>query len=117
MFGINIPNQMPYANRNIPYLEVFNITVNQDTVDLAAGRRVVPNPGMFFVRIPQSIPTGTTETLPVRLSLNGKARNITFFNGTNVTVADLTGTGVIQVFNDVENNILQLLSTPTPATT
>jgi hypothetical protein len=34
-----------------------------------------------------------------------------------VTVADLTGTGVLLVINDKFNGILQLLSTPAPATT
>ena len=115
--GINIPNQAPFANGNIPYLEVTNITVGTAAVDLALGYRRVPTPGVLLVRIPQSIPTGTTETLPVTLTLNGVTRNLTFFGGTQVTVADVMGTGVMQVFNDKYNGILQLLSTPAPATT
>jgi hypothetical protein len=53
----------------------------------------------------------------VTLTLNGNTRQLTFFGGSNVTVADLTGTGVLMVFNDKYNGILQLLSTPAPATT
>lgn len=116
MFGINIQNQPPYANGNVPYLEVTNITVGTAAVDLAMGYRRVPTPGKLIIRIPQSIPTGTTETLPVTLTLNGVTRQLTFFGGENVTVADVTGTGVLEVFNDKYNGILQLLSTPTPAT-
>ena len=117
MIGINMPNQMPFANGNIPYLEVNNITVGTAAVDLAMGFRQVPRTGIFFVRISQSIPAGTSEELPVTLTLNGNTRQLTFFGGQNVTVADLAGTGVLMVFNDKYNGILQLLSTPTPATT
>lgn len=117
MMGINVPNQMPFANGNIPYLEVTNITVGTAAVDLAMGFRQVPRTGILLVRVPQSIPAGTSEGLPVTLTLNGNTRQLTFFGGENVTVADVTGTGVLQVFNDKYNGILQLLSTPAPATT
>ena len=117
MMGINYPSQAPYANGNIPYIEVTNITVGTTAVDLALGYRRVPTPGVLLVRIPQGIPTGTTSTLPVTLTLNGVTRQLTFFGGTEVTAADVMGTGVLQVFNDKYNGILQLLSTPAPATT
>ena len=117
MMGINVQGQMLFANGNIPYLEVTNITVGTTTVDLAMGYRRVPATGILLVRIPQTIPPGTTETLPVTLTLNGNTRQLTFFGGGNVTVADVAGTGVLQVFNDKYNGILQLLSTPAPATT
>jgi hypothetical protein len=117
MMGINVQGQMLFANGNIPYLEVTNITVGTATVDLAMGYRRVPATGILLVRIPQTIPAGTTETLPVTLTLNGNTRQLTFFGGENVTVADVAGTGVLQVFNDKYNGILQLLSTPATATT
>jgi hypothetical protein len=117
MMGINIPNQAPFANGNIPYLEVTNITVGTAAVDLAMGYRRVPTPGILLIRIPQSIPAGTTGTLPVTLTLNGNTSQLTFFGGENVTVEDVTGTGVLMVLNDKYNGILQLMSTPAPATT
>lgn len=117
MMGINVQGQMLFANGSIPYLEVTNITVGTASVDLAMGYRRVPATGILLVRIPQTIPAGTTETLPVTLTLNGNTRQLTFFGGENVTVADVAGTGVLQVFNDKYNGILQLLSTPAPATT
>jgi hypothetical protein len=66
------------------------------------------------VNIADAIPTGTTGTLPVRLTLNGSTRNLTFFGGTNVTAADLTGTGVVTIFYDWYNGILQLTSPLAP---
>ena len=108
MMGVNIP----FVNGNIPYLNVTNITVGTQAVDLALGFRNIRPVGLMLVRISSAIPTGTTGTLPVTLTLNGNTRPLTFFNGTKVTVADLEGTGVLLVFNDKFNGILQLLSTP-----
>jgi hypothetical protein len=103
---------VPFVNGNIPYLNVTNVTVGTQAVDLALGFRNIRPVGLMLVRISSAIPTGTTGTLPVTLTLNGNTRPLTFFNGTAVTVADLEGTGVLLVFNDKFNGILQLLSTP-----
>lgn len=108
MMGFNVP----FVSGNIPYLNVTNITVGTQAVDLALGFRNIRPVGLMLVRISSAIPTGTTGTLPVTLTLNGNTRALTFFNGTEVTVADLEGTGVLLVFNDKFNGILQLLSTP-----
>ena len=97
----------------IPYLSTTNVTVGDTTVDLALGwmRRTLPPVGYFTVRITNAIPEGTTTTLPVTLTLNGITRPLTLFDGTAVTVADLIGgTGVLMVFNDKFNSILQLMS-------
>lgn len=97
----------------VPYLSTTNVTVSDTSVDLALGwrrDRLAPV-GYFTVRLADEIPAGTTTTLPVTLSLNGVTRNLTQYDGTAVTVADLIGsTGVILVFNDRFNNILQLMS-------
>ena len=87
-----------------PYLSSTNTTVGTATVDIALGshRRPLP-PGYFTVRIADAIPTGTTG--------NGITRTLTLFDGSPVTADDLIGgTGVITVFNDSENGILQLMS-------
>lgn len=97
----------------IPYLTSTNTTVSATTVDIALGwsRRPLPPVGYFTVRLENEIPAGTTTTLPVTLTLNGVTRNLTLFDGTAVTVADLIGgTGVFTVFNDRFNGILQLVS-------
>lgn len=94
----------------VSYLTSTNITVTDTAVDIALGFRRIQPVGYMTVRIATAIPDGTTGTLPVTLTLNGTARPLTFFDGTPVTAGDLTGTGVITVFNDRFNGILQLVS-------
>ena len=94
----------------VPYLTSTNITVTDTAVDIALGFRRIQPVGYLTVRIASAIPDGTTGTLPVTLTLNGTARPLTFFTGTPVTAADLVGTGVIEVFNDRFNSILQIMS-------
>lgn len=97
----------------IPYLSSSNTTVGTETVDIALGfiRRPLSPVGYFTVRVTNAIPAGTTATLPITLTLNGTTRALTLFDGTPVTVAELIGgTGVIAVFNDRFNGILQLVS-------
>lgn len=98
----------------IPYLRTSGITVGTETVDFSLGFRRIPAVGYLTINVADAIPTGTTGTLPVRFTLNGNTRNLTYFAGDNVTAADLTGTGVISVFYDWYNGILQLTS-PTSA--
>ena len=94
----------------IPYLSTTNVIVSDTTVDFALGFRRIQPVGYFTVRIQDSIPADTTGTLPVHLTLNGTSRALTFFDGTPVTAADITGTGIITVFNDRFNGILQITS-------
>lgn len=97
----------------IPYLRTANVSVSEESVDFALGFREIAPVGFLTIRITNGVPEGTTGTLPVRLTLNGISRNLTFFGGGNVTAADLTigsNTGVIVVFNDRFNGILQLVS-------
>lgn len=97
----------------IPYLATTNVTVGAESVDFALGFRRIEPVGVFSVRIASAIPTGTTATLPITLTLNGTSRPLTLLNGEAATVGDLTGTGVFLVFNDRFNGILQLISRTT----
>lgn len=100
----------------IPYLNVTNVTVGTESVDLALGFRRIQPVGYLTIRLATAIPADATTTLPVTLTLNGTTRNLTMYNGTQVTVADLIGgTGVITVFNDRFNGVLQLMSTAVTA--
>ena len=110
MFGWNVNTNV----NGIPYLRTDSVTVGTDTVDFALGFRRIPLVGYLTVNITDAIPTDATGTLPVRFTLNGNTRNLTFFGGTNVTVADLAGTGVITIFFDWYNGILQLVSPLAP---
>lgn len=98
----------------IPYLSVTNVTVGTESVDLALGFRRIQPVGYMTIRVATAIPADATTTLPVTLTLNGTTRSLTLYNGTQATVADLIGgTGVITVFNDRFNGILQLMSRTT----
>lgn len=94
----------------VPYLSTSNVTVTDTAISFALGFRRISPVGYFTVRIANAIPEGTTGTLPVNITLNGVTRALTFFDGTPVTAADITGTGVITVFNDRFNGILQITS-------
>ena len=99
-----------------PYLRTNSVTVGTDAVDFALGFRRIPPVGYLTVNIADAIPTDATGTLPVRFTLNGNTRALTFFGGASVTAADLAGTGIITIFYDWYNGILQLVSPLAPAT-
>lgn len=99
------------TQQGIPYMKTTNVTVLDTAVNLALGFRPIPRVGYFTVRLADAIPTGTTATLPITLTLNGISKPLTYFGGSAVTVASLTGTGVFLVFYDKFNGILQLMQT------
>ena len=111
---MNCNNSVITNMGGIPYISTTNTTVGTEAVDFALGfiRRPLPPVGYFTVRITNAIPTGTTGTLPITLTLNGSTRSLTNMDGTAVTAADITGTGVLLVFNDRFNGILQLMNVP-----
>lgn len=112
MFGcMNVTSNV----NGIPYLRTSSVSVGTDTVDFSLGFRRIPPVGYITINIADAIPTGTTGTLPVRFTLNGRTRNLTFFGGANVTAADLEGTGILTVFYDWYSGTLQAISL-SPAT-
>lgn len=111
MFGcVNITSNI----NGTPYLRTNSVTVGTEAVDFALGFRRIPAVGYLTVNIADAIPADATGTLPVRFTLNGNTRNLTFFGGTNVTAADLAGVGVITVFYDFFSGLLQLTSPLAP---
>lgn len=66
--------------------------------------------GTIFVNLQQAIPTGTTTTLPILFETNGTTQAVTKFNGAALTVADLAGTGVYQLWFERDTNTLQLMT-------
>lgn len=97
----------------IPYINSTNVTVGTEAVDIALGFRRIQPVGYFTVRMAAEIPTGTTGTLPVTLTLNGTTRALNLPNGTPVTAADLEAVSVFTVFNDRFNGLLTLMSRTT----
>ena len=97
----------------IPYINSTNVTVGTEAVDIALGFRRIQPVGYFTIRMDATIPTGTTGTLPVTLTLNGTTRALTLPNGTPVTVSDLENVLAFMVFNDRFNGLLLLMSRTT----
>ena len=112
MFGFNVSVTTNVSG--IPYISTNGVTVGEESVDFALGFRRVPKVGKIAIRVADAIPTGTTGTWPVRFTLNGNTRNLTFFGGSNVTAADLVGAGVIEAWLDWFNGIFQITSVLPP---
>lgn len=93
-----------------PYIANTQVVVGTDTVNIALGWRRIQPIGYFTIRMENMIPTGTTTTLPVTITLNGITRPLTLPNGTAVTVADILNVNVMQILNDKFNGILALMS-------
>ena len=94
----------------IPYLSSSNVTISTETVDIALGFRRIQPIGHLTIFIDDAVPTGTTGTLPVTITLNGTTRALTLPNGAPVTAAELIGVNIIDVFNDRFKGILALMS-------
>ena len=93
-----------------PYIANTQVVVGTDAVNIALGWRRIQPIGYFTIRMENAIPSGTTATLPITLTLNGVTRALTLPNGDAVTVADVLGTSILQVFNDKFNGLLVLTS-------
>ena len=64
----------------------------------------------IFVNLKQAIPTGTTGTLPILFETNGATHAVTKIKGAPLTVADVPGTGVVQLWFERDTNTLQLMT-------
>lgn len=101
-----------YININgIPTIEVRRIVVSDTSVvfQFRPDFDGTPFRGLLLVYMPEAIPTGTTTTLPVQFAMAGNTQTLTTAGGEDVTVADMTGTGVYLVYYDRFANILQLV--------
>lgn len=98
----------------IPALRTIGVTVSTTEVrfDFNSHRNVGrPFVGIIAVQLAQAIPTGTTTTLPVVFTTDGgNAANLTTYDGENVTVADIAGTGIYLVWVDSQSGTVQLLT-------
>ena len=104
-------NQIVATNAGgIPYIVSTNTTVGTENVNIALGIRRIQPVGYLTIIISDAVPTGTTTTLPVTLTLNDVTKSLTLPNGTAVTAEDLIGVNVITVFNDRTRGLLVLMS-------
>lgn len=107
---MNCFNNVTTNAGGIPYFSSTNTTIGTESIDIALGFRRIQPVGYFTVFIDDTIPTGTTATLPVTLTLNGTSRSLTLSDGTPVTAAELLGASLITVFNDRFKGLLVLTS-------
>lgn len=102
-----------YSNRNgIPRIETESVTVESSSVGFSVTSRNVFGDnfsGLILVKIKQSIPSGTTGTLPLTLTSASGVKNITTYDGENVTVADYKGVGIYIMYYDSNTGVLQLV--------
>lgn len=106
-----------YINVNvggIPAIRSLSVNVTTTDVKIAFNNhRNIGRPfrGLLIVNIAQAIPAGTTDTLPIVFtSDSGNDVNLTTYNGDNVTVADIPGTGIYLCWYESQTNTLQLLN-------
>ena len=103
-----------YVNRRgIPVLKTTGVTVNTADVVFSFPNHAFANSwyrGIVLVEWAQAVPAGTTGTLPVLFETNGQTKNLTTYNGANVTVSDIPGTGVFQLWYDKQTDTLQLMT-------
>lgn len=106
-----------YINVNvggIPAIRSLSVNVGTSDVKIAFNNhRNIGRPfrGIMVVNIAQQIPAGTTDTLPIVFTSDGgNDVNLTTYNGENVTVADITGTGIYLCWYESQTNTLQLLN-------
>lgn len=106
-----------YINVNqsgIPTLRSLSVSVGTTDVrfDFNNHRNVGrPFRGLLIVNLAQIIPAGTTDTLPIVFtSGGGNVASVTTFNGDQVTVADIPGTGIYIFWYESQTDSLQLLT-------
>ena len=109
-----LPRNINVNVNGIPALRSTSVNVSTTEVrfDFNSHRNVGrPFVGIIAVQLAQAIPAGTTTTLPVTFTTEGgNAANLTTFDGENVTVADVAGTGIYLVWVDTQSGTVQLLT-------
>lgn len=108
------PRPFTYVNQRGSVSIVSSaVTVNTDNVVFSFPNHAFARAwyqGTLFVRLGQSIPSGTTGTLPILFETNGVTQAVTKYDGEALTVADLPGTGVFQFWFDRSTNELQIMT-------
>jgi len=89
------------------------VTVGTDAVVFSFRNHAFVNAnyrGTVFVNLRQAIPSGTTTTLPVLFETNGVTQAVSKFGGAALTVADVAGTGVYELWFERDTNTLQMMT-------
>lgn len=109
-----LPLRINVNQLGIPTISSNSVTVGTTQVAFDFNNHPTvgqPFRGIVVVRLNQAIPAGTTTTLPITFTSDGaNTVNLVGFNGNNITVADLAGSGIYLVFVDGQSNTVQLLT-------
>lgn len=107
-------NPFTWVNRRgSAAIQSTGVAVNADNVVFTFANHAFASNwyrGSLFVSISQTIPTGTTGTLPIVFETNGATQPITKYGGEPLTVADLPGVGVYEFWFDRTTNTLQIMT-------
>lgn len=106
-FGWNPP--ITINTWGIPFIQSNGITVGTASVDISFDFRRLSSLGVVVLELTEAIPTDTTTTLPVRISMSGNTIPLTAFGGAAVTAGDLVGTGKILAVYDRFKGTLQVV--------
>lgn len=100
------------SNRTgIPRIATTGVSVGTDivTFTIPSNNAFYNNyNGLILFKMTQSIPTGTTSTLPIALTSNAGTKEVTVLGGGDWTVADFE-TGIHLMYFESESGTLQLL--------
>ena len=109
-----LPAYINVNREGIPAVKSLSVTVTTTEVQFNfnnhpnVGR---PFRGIIVVNLAQAIPAGTTATLPIVFTSEGSnPQTLTGYNGTPITVAGITGTGIYLVWHESQAGVLQLIT-------
>ena len=110
-----LPTYINVNRGGIPAISSLSVTVTANEVqfDFNNHRNIVaPFRGLLIVRLNQAIPAGTTTTLPIVFTSGGggNAQKLTGYNGADITVSQIPGTGIYLCWFEHSTNTLQLLT-------
>lgn len=104
-----LPTYINVNRGGIPAISSLSVTVTANEVqfDFNNHRNIgAPFRGLLIV-----IPAGTTTTLPIVFtSGGGNAQKLTGYNGADITVSQIPGTGIYLCWFEHSTNTLQLLT-------
>lgn len=72
--------------------------------------RFLGQKGIIIINFNSVIPSGTTTTLPLVVSVNGQTLPLTNATGTTITVANISSTLTFQVYFDKQLNVIRVVS-------
>lgn len=113
-FFPNLPFLFPNLGRNnYNTIPSAGVTVGTDavTIELPPHSLYRKNyVGSFFLNLREAIPTGTTATLPVKISSNGVSLPLMEIAGTQATVANFAGAGIYEIHYNRYTNELYIVN-------